>query len=54
MKIAAQIINARRANSKIKNQPLFLLFNGSKLISSDGKLVLKAVSGVPVSKKNRI
>ena len=51
MKIAAQIINARRANSKIKNQPLFLLFNGSKLISSDGKLVLKAVSEVPVSKK---
>ena len=54
MKIAAQIINARSANSKIKNQPLFLLFNGSKLISSDGKLVLKAASGVPVSKKNRI
>ena len=51
MKIAAQIINARRANSKIKNQPLFLLFNGSKLISSDGELVLKAASGVPVSKK---
>ena len=51
MKIATQLINARSANSKIKNQPLFLLFNGSKLISSDGKLVLKAVSGVPVSKK---
>ena len=54
MKIATQLINARSANSKIKNQPLFLLFNGSKLISSDGKLVLKAVSGVPVSKKQNL
>lgn len=54
MKIAAQIINERRANSKIKNQPLFLLFNGSKLISCDGKLVLKAASGVPVSKKQNL
>ena len=50
-KIATQIMNARGANSKIKNQSLFLLFNGSKLISSDGKLILNAVSGIPVSKK---
>ena len=49
--MAVQIINARNTNSKIKNQSVFLLFNGSKLISSDGKLVLEAVSGVPVSKK---
>jgi hypothetical protein len=51
IEIAVQIMNARSANSKIKDQPVFLLFNGSKLVSSDGKLVLKAVSGVPVSKK---
>ncbi len=51
IEIAIQIMNARSANSKIKDQPVFLLFNGSKLVSSDGKLVLKAVSGVPVSKK---
>jgi len=51
IEIAIQIMNARSANSKIKDQPVFLLFNGSKLGSSDGKLVLKAVSGVPVSKK---
>ncbi len=50
-KIAMLIMNARGANSKIKNQSLFLLFNGSKLISSDGKLILNAVSGIPVSKK---
>ena len=51
IEIAVQIMNARSANSKIKDQPVFLLFNGSKLVSSDGKLVLKAASGVPVSKK---
>ena len=50
-KIATQITKARNKNAIIKEQKLFLLFNGEQLISSDGKLVLQAVSGVPVSHK---
>ena len=49
--LAAQIINARRENSKLREQRLFLLFNGRYLMSSDGELLLDAVSGKAVSEK---
>ena len=49
--LAEQIINARRENSKLREQRLFLLFNGRYLISSDGKLLLDAISGQAVSEK---
>ena len=47
--LSEQIIRARNANKKIREQKLFLLFNGRYLMSSDGKLILDAVSGKPVS-----
>ena len=47
--LAEQIIDARRKNPKLREQKLFLLFNGRYLMSSDGKLLLDAVSGQPVS-----
>ena len=47
--LAEQIINARRENPKLREQRLFLLFNGRYLMSSDGKLLLDAVSGQAVS-----
>ncbi len=50
-KIVMQITHARVANPELKNQALFLLFNGRYLVSSDGSLVLNAVSGKPVSEK---
>ena len=49
--LAEQIIDARRENSKLREQKLFLLFNGRYLMSSDGKLLLDAVSGEAVSEK---
>ena len=52
--LAEQIINARRENSKLREQRLFLLFNGRYLLSSDGKLLLDAVSGQPVSEKTTV
>ena len=51
--LAQQIIDARRENSKLREQKLFLLFNGRHLMSSDGKLLLDAVSGQPVSIKEK-
>ena len=52
--LAEQIINARRENPKLREQRLFLLFNGRYLMSSDGKLLLDAVSGQPVSEKTTV
>ena len=52
--LAEQIINARRENSKLREQRLFLLFNGRYLISSDGKLLLDAVSGQAVSENTTV
>jgi len=51
---AEQIINARRENPKLREQKLFLLFNGRYLMSSDGKLLLDAVSGQPISEKTTV
>ena len=52
--LAEQIIDARRENPKLREQNLFLLFNGRYLMSSDGKLLLDAVSGQPVSEKTTV
>ena len=52
--LAQQIIDARRENSKLREQKLFLLFNGRHLMSSDGKLLLDAISGHFVSEKEFI
>jgi len=52
--LAEQIINARRENPKLREQRLFLLFNGRYLMSSDGKLLLDAVSGQPVSERTTV
>jgi len=52
--IAEQIIAARRENSILREQKLFLLFNGRYLMSSDGKLLLDAVSGKPTSEKTTV
>ena len=52
--LAEQIIDARRENPKLREQRLFLLFNGRYLMSSDGKLLLDAVSGQPVSEKTTV
>ena len=46
--LAEQIIDARRENPKLREQRLFLLFNGRYLMSSDGELLLDAVSGQPI------
>ena len=43
--LAKQISVARAENEIIGRQKLFLLFNGRYLLSSDGKLLLPAVSG---------
>ena len=47
--LAEQIIAARHENSQLREQKLFLLFNGRYLVSSDGELLLDAVSGQAVS-----
>ena len=50
-KIIKMIIHAKQklvASKKISDDSVFLLFNGRYLISSDGKLILDAVSGKPV------
>ena len=52
--LAQQVIDARHENSKLREQRLFLLFNGRYLMSSDGKLLLDAVSGQPVSEKTTV
>ena len=46
--LAEQTIGARHENSQLREQKLFLLFNGRYLVSSDGKLVLPAVAGTPI------
>ena len=48
---AKQIICARLENKKLDSEKLFLLFNGRYLMSSDGKLLLDAVSGAATNKK---
>lgn len=52
--LAEQIIYARHENSKLREQRLFLLFNGRYLISSDGKLFLDAVSGQAILEKTTV
>jgi len=52
--LAEQIIDARRENPKLREQNLFLLFNGRYLMSSNGELLLDAVSGQPVSEKTTV
>lgn len=52
--LAEQIIKARSENTKIRGQKLFLLFNGRYLMSSDGKLLLDAISGQAVSESQTI
>ena len=52
--LAQQVIDARHENSKLREQRLFLLFNGRYLMSSNGKLLLDAVSGQPVSEKTTV
>ena len=50
-KIIKMIMHAKQkliASKKISDDSVFLLFNGRYLISSDGKLILDAVSGKPV------
>ena len=51
--LAKQITAARAENEIIGRQKLFLLFNGRCLMSSDGKLLLPAVSGKPISIEER-
>jgi hypothetical protein len=47
--LAEQIIAARHENSQLREQKLFLLFNGRYLVSSDGKLLLPATAGAPTA-----
>jgi len=49
--LAEQIIIARMENRKLESEDIFLLFNGRRLLSSDGELLLDAVAGQPVDKK---
>ena len=51
--LAEQVIKARNENSKLREQKLFLLFNGRHLMSSDGTLLSDAVSGQPVSREQK-
>jgi hypothetical protein len=43
--LASQVTKARNENSKLREQRLFLIFNGRYLMSSDGKFLQNAVSG---------
>jgi len=47
--LAKQIIIAKMENTTLESGKTFLLFNGRYLFSSDGRLLLNAVSGKPVS-----
>ena len=47
--LAEQIIKVRNENLELRRQKIFLIFNGRYLMSSDGKLLLNAVSGKAVS-----
>ena len=51
--LAKQVIDAKMRDPQLREQKVFLLFNGSRLISSDGKLLLNAVSGKPVEENNQ-
>ena len=51
--LAKQIIDARMREEKLREQNLFLLFDGSRLLSSNGKLLLNAVSGKPIEEDNK-
>jgi hypothetical protein len=48
--LASQVTKARNENSKLREQRLFLIFNGRYLMSSDGKFLQNAVSGKPIEK----
>lgn len=52
--LAEQVITARTRDHIIRYQKLFLLFNGRYLMSSDGKLLLTATSGKPISVEERV
>lgn len=49
--LAKQIIIAKMENKRLESEPLFFIFNGRYLVSSDGNLALNAISGKPVSEK---
>lgn len=49
--LAKQILIAKMENKKLESENLFFIFNGRNLVSSDGTLMLNAVSGKPVSEK---
>lgn len=50
--LAEQILIAKMENKKLDSESIFLIFNGRYLASSDGSLMLNAVSGKPVSEKH--
>ena len=47
--LAKQIVVAKMEKKELASEKLFLLFNGRYLLSSDGQLMLNAVSGKPIS-----
>ena len=47
--LAKQILIAKMENKTLAAENFFLIFNGRYLVSSDGSLMLNAVSGKPVS-----
>ncbi len=49
-KIAKQISEAKTKDPQLKEQNLFLIFDGKHLTTSDGELLINAVSGKPVKK----
>ncbi len=52
--LADQILKARNENDTLREQKLFLLFNGRYFVSSNGKLLLDAVSGRTTGTKSTI
>jgi len=52
--LAGQIVDARRKNPNLQERRLFMLFNGRHFVSSDGKLLLDAISGHFVSEREYI
>lgn len=52
--LANQIVKARNENAKLREQKIFLFFNGRYFMSSDGKLLLDAVSGKATDEKSTI
>ena len=51
--LAKQVIDVRMCDQQLREQKVFLFFNGSHLVSSDGILLLNAVSGKPIKEDNK-